>query len=53
MMAVVVEPGMPSASVGTIEPPTAALFAASGPATPSIAPLPNSSLCRDQRLVSL
>ena len=52
MIAVVVLPGMPSARVGTIAPPTAALFAASGPATPSIAPLPNWSLFFDQRLVS-
>src|SRR5687768_18425673 len=52
MIAVVVLPGMPSASVGTMAPPTAALLAASGPATPSIAPLPNSVLLLDQRLVS-
>jgi hypothetical protein len=53
MMAVVALPGMPRASVGTMLPPTAALLAASGPAMPSMDPLPNSSLCFDQRLVSL
>ena len=53
MMAVVALPGMPRARVGTMLPPTAALLAASGPATPSMAPLPNSSLYFDQRLVSL
>src|SRR5262245_39212957 len=42
MIAVVPDPGIPSASSGTILPPALALFAASGPATPSIAPLPNS-----------
>ncbi|SIG57181.1 Uncharacterised protein [Mycobacteroides abscessus subsp. abscessus] len=41
--AVVADPGMPRLKRGTIAPPTPALFAASGPATPSIAPLPNSS----------
>ena len=35
---------MPIVSSGTSTPVNAALFAASGPATPSIAPLPNSSL---------
>src|SRR4029434_10796906 len=34
---------MPSVSRGTNTPADDALFAASGPATPSIAPLPNSS----------
>src|SRR5690349_20478519 len=42
MMAVVPEPGIPSASKGTMLPPALALLAASGPATPSIAPFPNS-----------
>src|SRR5262245_51342669 len=42
MIAVVPEPGIPSASSGTILPPALALLAASGPATPSIAPFPNS-----------
>ena len=37
------EVGSPSVSSGTSTPAAAALFAASGPATPSIAPLPNSS----------
>ena len=41
--AVVALPGIPRASVGTIAPPVAALFAASAPAIPSIDPLPNSS----------
>ena len=53
MTAVVPLPGMPSARVGTMAPPVPALFAASGPAMPSIAPLPNSSLFFDQRLASL
>ena len=39
--------GMPSDSMGIIAPATAALFAASGPATPSITPVPNFSGCRD------
>ncbi len=37
--------GMPSASSGTSDAVAAALLAASGPATPSIAPLPISSPC--------
>ena len=36
---------MPSVSSGTSTPVAEALLAASGPATPSIAPLPNSSGC--------
>ncbi len=47
MMAVVAEPGMPSVSIGTIAAVAAALFADSGPATPSMAPLPNCSGCLD------
>ena len=43
MIAAVAEVGRPSVSSGTSMPATAALLAASGPATPSIAPLPNSS----------
>ena len=39
--------GKPRASNGTNAPAAFALLAASGPATPSIAPLPNSSLCFD------
>src|SRR3990167_6520048 len=35
--------GTPSASIGTNAPDVAALFAASGPATPATAPFPNSS----------
>ncbi len=46
-------PGMPSARVGTIAPPVAALFAASGPAMPSGQPVPNCSLFFDQRRASL
>ena len=45
MIAVVAEPGMPSVSIGTIAAVAAALLADSGPATPSIAPRPNSSGC--------
>ena len=36
---------MPRVSIGTMAPADAALFADSGPATPSIAPFPNSSGC--------
>ena len=42
--AAVADVGKPSASKGTSAPAAFALLAASGPATPSIAPLPNSSL---------
>ena len=42
--AAVPEVGIPSASKGTREPAAFALFAASGPATPSMAPFPNSPL---------
>ncbi len=42
-MAAVAEVGRPRASIGTSTPAADALFAASGPATPSMAPLPNSS----------
>jgi hypothetical protein len=45
MIAAVAEVGMPSVSNGTSVPENDALLAASGPATPSIAPLPNSSRC--------
>ena len=45
--AAVADVGKPSASIGTRTPAAFALFAASGPATPSIAPLPNSSLFFD------
>jgi len=41
-IAAVAEVGRPSASSGTSTPATAALLAASGPATPSMAPWPNS-----------
>ena len=50
--AVVALPGIPKASVGTIAPPVAALFAASAPATPSIEPFPNSSGLLDHRFAS-
>ena len=43
--AVTLSPGMPSVRVGISEPPVTALLAASEPATPSIEPLPNCSLC--------
>src|ERR1700748_3534933 len=49
MTAAVALVGRPSASMGTNVPAAEALLAASGPATPSIAPLPNSSLCLDNR----
>ena len=39
------EVGIPRVRSGTSTPVAEALFAASGPATPSIAPLPNSSGC--------
>ena len=41
--AVVGEPGMPRVSIGSNDPVEAALFAVSGAATPSMAPLPNRS----------
>ena len=41
--------GMPKVSNGTNEPTEAALFADSGPATPSMAPLPNISGVLDSR----
>src|SRR5918992_4021590 len=40
-MAAVADVGMPSVSSGTSTPENAALLAASGPATPSIAPRPH------------
>ncbi len=43
MIAAVAEVGRPSVRSGTSVPAADALLAASGPATPSIAPLPNSS----------
>ncbi len=49
MIAVVPEPGMPSVSSGTMAPPVEALLADSGPATPSMAPLPNCSGCLEKR----
>ena len=42
-IAVVGEPGMPSVSIGSIDPVLAALFADSGATTPSTLPLPNES----------
>src|SRR5215510_5353420 len=44
-MAAVADVGIPSVRRGTSTPVAAALFAASGPATPSMAHLPNSSGC--------
>ena len=44
--AVVPEPGTPSVSIGTRAPPAAALFPASGAATPLGFPLPKLSLSR-------
>ncbi len=41
--------GSPRVSIGTRVPAADALLLASGPATPSIAPLPNSSGCLDSR----
>src|SRR5690606_15869377 len=49
MIAAVAEVGRPSVKSGTSTPAAAELLAASGPATPSIAPCPNSSLCFDRR----
>ena len=45
MIAEVALVGRPSDSIGTMVPAALALLAASGPATPSIAPRPNSSGC--------
>ena len=45
MTAAVAVVGRPIASSGTSVPAADALFAASGPATPSIAPWPNSARC--------
>src|SRR5690606_24730084 len=44
-IAVVPDPGIPRVRSGINAPPDAALLADSGPATPSIAPLPNRSGC--------
>src|SRR6186997_257698 len=44
-MAAVADVGIPKVNKGTRTPVAEALFAASGPATPSMAPLPNSSGC--------
>ena len=53
MIAAVAEVGRPSVSIGTSTPAAEALLAASGPATPSMAPVvPNSSLCFDSRFSS-
>jgi hypothetical protein len=45
-IAAVADVGMPIVSSGTSTPTNAALLAASGPATPSIAPSPNCSRAR-------
>ena len=42
MIATVAEVGMPRVNSGIIDDTASALFAASGPATPSTAPVPNS-----------
>ena len=47
--AVVPEPGMPSASIGTIEPVCAALSAVSGAARPRMSPWPNLPLAPARR----
>ena len=44
--------GMPSVISGMKAPPAAALFAASGPATPSMAPRPNRSGVFERRFSS-
>ena len=49
VIAAVAEVGNPSVSSGTSVPAAEALLAASGPATPSMAPRPNSSGCRESR----
>src|SRR3954447_18016433 len=52
MTAAVAVVGMPRVSSGTRPPAAEALLVASGPATPSMAPLPNSSGLRDRRFSS-
>ena len=47
MIAAVADVGRPRVSSGTSTPAADALLAASGPATPSIAPRPNSSGWRE------
>ena len=49
MTAAVADVGMPSVSSGTSTPEKEALLAASGPATPSMAPWPNSCLFFERR----
>jgi hypothetical protein len=49
MMAAVAVVGRPSVRSGTSVPAAEALLAASGPATPSMAPWPNSSGWREKR----
>ena len=51
-MAVAGEKGMPSDNSGTIAPAVAPLLADSGPATPSIMPVPNFSGVFDTRFSS-
>ena len=46
------EVGSPRVSSGASTPAAEALLAASGPATPSMAPCPNSSGCLDSRFSS-
>ena len=49
IMAIDAFPGMPNVNRGMKEEVEAALLAASGAATPSIAPLPNRSGCLERR----
>ena len=51
-MAVVGDPGIPSVSIGSIDPVEAELLADSGAATPPTWPLPNSSGRFDSILVT-
>ena len=53
MIAAVAEVGRPRVSNGTSTPAADALLAASGPATPSMAPWPNSSGLRESRFSTM
>jgi hypothetical protein len=53
MIAVELDPGTPSVKSGTMAPVEAALLADSGPATPSIAPLPKRSGVLETRFSSV
>ena len=52
MIAAVADVGIPSVSSGTSVPENEALLAASGPATPSIAPSPHSASLASRRSVA-